>query len=183
RERHPRASAAATAGPEPVRPRVRWRAAAHGGVGVRAADPGDRTARRRPTGDRMSDDLTGVPTAIDALVDTLTRELAGAHVFDGPSTSNVTGDAVWVGITPDDPSLDTFDTPAGLGRTQITFDVTCLARSGSGSANIRAQRARAYALVGRVKSLLRVDPTLGGVVMNARLAGSLYTPYFTEQGQ
>lgn len=131
----------------------------------------------------MADELTGVPTAIDALVDTLTRELTGARVFDGPATGSVTGDAVWVGITPTDPSLDTFDQTAGLGRSQVTFDITCLARSWSGSANVRTQRTRAYALVGRVKALLRADPTLGGAVMNARLAGSLYTPYLTEQGQ
>lgn len=131
----------------------------------------------------MGGDTTGVPGAIDALVAALSANLKPARVVDGPATNNVTGDVVWVGITPDDPSLDAPDDAAGLGRSRITFDINCLARSWSGSADTAKQRTRAYALVSQVKAALTADKTLGGAVMQARFAGSLYTPYYDEQSR
>jgi len=125
--------------------------------------------------------MTAVPQAIDALVEVLRRELRPAQVFDGPATYGVTGDAVWVGITPDDPNLDAPHAVAGLGKAREAFEVRCLARSWSGSADVAAQRRKAYALVNRAKTALIADETLGGAVMTARYAGSLYVPYFDEQ--
>lgn len=127
--------------------------------------------------------MSALPEALDALVSVLTRELRPAQVIDGPATTGVSGDAVWVGITPDDPTTDAPDDIAGLRRSRETFEIRCLARSWSGSADVAEQRRRAYALVKQVKAVLREDPALGGVVMLARFAGSLYTPYYTPQGQ
>lgn len=127
--------------------------------------------------------MSSVPAAIDALVATLERELRPVRIIDGPATSGVQGDAIWVGITPDDPSTDAPDFVAGLGKTREAFEIRCLARSWSGSADVAAQRRRAYDLVRRVREVLRADPTLGGAVMLARVAGTLYAPYFDADGR
>jgi hypothetical protein len=127
--------------------------------------------------------MTAVPEAIDALIATLTRELRTARVIDGPAVNGGAGDTVWVGITPDDPTMDAPDDVAGLGKARGQFEIRCLARSWSGSADVATQRRKAYALVKGVKAALLADKTLGGAVMMARFAGSLYTPYFNEQNQ
>lgn len=127
--------------------------------------------------------MTAVPGAIDALVGVLTRELRPAKVIDGPATYGVTGDAVWVGLTPDDPTLDAPHDVAGLGKARESFEIRCLARSWSGSADVASQRRKAYALVNRVKAALLADKTLGGAVITARYAGSLYTPYYDAQSR
>lgn len=111
------------------------------------------------------------------------KSLASAKVVDGPATPNVQGDVVWVGITPDEPNTDASDDIAGLAANRESFDVSCLARSWSGSADVAAQRTRTYALITGVRSALADDITLGGAVTRARFAGSLYQPYYTEQGQ
>lgn len=126
---------------------------------------------------------TAVPDAIDALYETLKAGLKPATVIDGPATPNVSGDAVWVGITPEDPTTDAPRATAGLRVSREQFEILCLARSWSGSADVAKQRRRAYALVKQASTVLDADKTLGGVVLMARLAGSLYTPYYTEQAQ
>lgn len=127
--------------------------------------------------------MSTLPAAIDALVTVLTRELKPAQVIDGPETTGVVGDVVWVGITPDDPTTDAAEDVAGLRRTRETFEVRCQARSWSGTAKVAEQRKKAYALVNKVSGALRIDPSLGGVVLQARVAGSLYTPYLTADGK
>jgi hypothetical protein len=116
-------------------------------------------------------------------VATLQRELRPAQDIDGPATVGVQGDAVWVGITPDDPSTDAPEQIAGLGKARGVFEIRCLARSWSGSANVATQRRKAYDLIKRVKDALQADKTLGGSVMLARYAGDLYAPYYDEQSR
>jgi hypothetical protein len=121
--------------------------------------------------------------AINGLHDLLARELAPAQVIDGPATIGVSGPVVWVGITPDDPSTDVPTVTAGLRAERESFDIQCLARSWSGSADVRRQREQTAALVAKARAALRSDSTLGRSVMHARFGGLLYAPYYTEQAQ
>lgn len=125
--------------------------------------------------------MSAVPVALDALVALFTRELAGKQIIDGLPTQDVAGDVVAVGLAPQEPAdVESSEDPAGPRSVLETFDVLCLARSWSGNDGVKPQRDRTYALLGAAKAAVKSDPTLGGVVFDARFVGSSYMPWRTE---
>lgn len=130
--------------------------------------------------------MSAVPTAIDALVAEFTAGMPDVQVVDGTPVVDVRGDVVGVGAVLDlelPLDLDSLETVAGLEAVRKSCTVTCLARSWSGNAHVKPQRDRTYALITRVRDLLRANPTLGGEVIQARYAGDTYRPWRSEQAQ
>lgn len=123
--------------------------------------------------------MSAVPLAIDALVSRFTARFGRTvQVVDGPVPVDIKGDAIAVGLAPLEPAdVESTEEPAGLSVVRETFTVLCLARSWSGDRDIKPQRDRTYRLIDGVKGELRSDPTLGGAVVQARFAGSTYTPW------
>lgn len=128
--------------------------------------------------------MSAVPDALDALVAMGRRALPRVQVVDGPPTVDIVGDVIAVGITPNDPAdVEAVEDIRGLAVVGESFTVACVARSWSGNDSVKAQRDRTYALLAPVKAALQADPTLGGVVLRARFAGSSYMPWRSEQNQ
>lgn len=123
--------------------------------------------------------MSAIPGAIDALVDMFGRQLGrGVQVIDGPPVVDVRGDLVAVGLAPQEPAdVESAEETAGLAVVRESFTVICMARSWSGDAAVKAQRDRTFRLVTGVKTALREDRTLGGLVQQARFAGLTYTPW------
>jgi hypothetical protein len=105
---------------------------------------------------------------IDALV-ALARTTSAQEVHDGPVIATAsTTDYVVIGGTedPDDePSSFTQDWN-GLGaRTKNeTGEVTCAVLVGTGGEDVKTARDRALVIVAEVETLIRADPSLGGVL-------------------
>lgn len=127
--------------------------------------------------------MSAVPAVLDALVAVFTARVS-AQIVDGPPTQDVAGDVVAVGLAPSEPAgVQSSETIVGYDTVEEFFDVLCLARSWSGNDGVKAQRDRTYAVVATAKAAVSEDPTLGGVVTRARIAGSTYMPWRTERGQ
>lgn len=130
--------------------------------------------------------MSAVPVAIDALLAEFATGMPDVQVIDGPPVVDVRGDVVAVGATLDQDfpaETDSSEVPAGLQAVRKTCTVSCRARSWSGNAQVKPQRDRTYALITRIRDLLRANPTLGGSVIQARYAGDTYRPWRTDQAQ
>lgn len=109
-------------------------------------------------------------------------DLADAQVIDGPPTKYLKRDVIAVGLTTEDLAVETGKTDAGLGNRHEQADVNCLARSWSGNDDLPARRDHAFALVDAVAAVLAADPTVGGTVVRARVAGLVYSALRSGEG-
>lgn len=126
--------------------------------------------------------LSGLVTATRVAVSTLPEPMV--RVDDGPWLNRPEEqDVVVIGWTPDEGEAVEFtDAIAGLGSSQETYTITCLASSWSGEVDMAARRARVDAIVEAIRAELKTDRTLGGVVTRARLAAWSLDQYQTSQG-
>lgn len=117
--------------------------------------------------------MTTVPAALTALVATAEEALPGVKVGDGPWLQRPDNpDIVAIGLEdPDTARAVEFTADiAGLASEQETYTVMCLASSWTGDTDMAARRARTDEMVETIRAALKAEPTLGGVVMRARLA-------------
>lgn len=133
--------------------------------------------------------MSTVPAALDGLVTSVRVAVSAlpaptVRVDDGPWISRPEErDVVVIGWTPDEGEAVEFtDAIAGLGSSQETYMVTCLASSWSGDLGMSARRARVDAIVEAIRAELKTDRTLGGVVTRARLATRSLDQFQTSSG-
>lgn len=112
------------------------------------------------SGTRWSDVAVTVVAALDAAL--------SCDVFDGPPTSGDTlADFVCIGHRPDaqEPSAGSIEQeyhdlgPAATKEER--GEIACYASSWDGDADLPATRARAFALLEQIQTVLRADQTLG----------------------
>lgn len=103
--------------------------------------------------------------------------LSGVQIFDGPPVAEIDHDAIAVGVSIDDATGATGTTRPGYGtdRTE-TFDITGFTQAWSGDVDIAARRARAFALLDALRSLLIADPSVGGTCQQAVMTRWAYRP-------
>lgn len=93
--------------------------------------------------------------------------LAGVSVVDGPRVAaDSDKDRLFIGYDPDsDTAVDgTSEVVGSPGKSQNEdFEITCLAEAWTGDTDIAARRARAFAIVAVVETLLR--PTAGNYTL------------------
>jgi len=125
---------------------------------------------------------------IDALV-TLASTTSAKAVFDGPALSaNMPADFVVIGGTedPDDEPSDFTQTWNGLGaRGKVeTGDVTCAVIVGTGDEFVKVARDRALSILDEIETLVRADPTLGGVLTGGwcQVSGGRHVQRLNTQG-
>lgn len=117
--------------------------------------------------------MTSVPAALSALVAIAEQALPGVLVGDGPWLQRPSDpDIVAIGLEDPDTAraVQFTEAFAGLDSTQESYDVMCLASSWTGDTDMAARRARTDEMLEILRAALRADPTMGGVVMRARLA-------------
>ncbi len=118
-----------------------------------------------------------IPAAIDALL-ALVRATADSnvHVVDGFPRFRLTDvDLIAVGGKPE-PTASGEQSAAGIGSGRraenYTLRVTCSSSRGVGQSQ-KLVRDRAFALMGYVETGLRRDHSLGGIVLQAEIAGGV----------
>jgi hypothetical protein len=138
-----------------------------------------------------------VPEALNGLLaafrgsDDLTPPVA---VRDGPVVTGSQADEVvivgWTGIDGDDVAVETTDTTEGLSgnpdREQYQIRCAAMALSASGkdgSGDLRAARARAYALHAACGAAIAADRKLGGAVMRASVGDHSLHQDAMQRGQ
>jgi hypothetical protein len=127
---------------------------------------------------RLPEFLTALAAALDAA-----PGLSGVQVIDGPPVEYTKPDAVAVGLTTEDTSVESNLSNAGLGQPRReACDVNCLARSWSGNDDLPARRARVFSIIEGVAAVLEADPTVGGTVTRARVSGLVYSAARTGEG-
>ena len=124
-------------------------------------------------------DTSAVPAIIDWLLTGATAALPNATVVDGPGAGDF--------ATPQDVLMIGVENPFGLGNnaaelaanTQQSWahaagtardergSITCVATSWNPEGNQKAARDATFALVAEVERLLRADPRMGGLVVQA----------------
>ena len=125
--------------------------------------------------------LPGFITALVAALEAAPA-LSGVQVIDGPPVKYARQDAVAVGLTTEDLSVESTTGDAGLVARREQVDVNCLARSWSGDDDLTARRGRVFSIIEAVGAVLAADPTVGGTVTRARLAGLVYSAARTGEG-
>jgi hypothetical protein len=147
----------------------------------------------------MPGPTSSIPDALDNLITALQARagLTGVQVREGWESSNLEPEAITIGGDTednDDAAVDGDQTPAQLGaqRREETFDIHCEIAVWSGdtdAASMKTVRRRAFTLLGEIEQQLRGpvgDPTLGGAVRYAQLAGPLglrQGPAYTQAGE
>lgn len=129
-----------------------------------------------------------IGAVIDALV-TLARTTTAEAVYDGPAlTGEPALDFVVIGGTedPDDEPSSFNQSWNGLGaRTKNeSGDITCAVLVGTGGEDVKAARDRALVLLGEVETLVRADPSLGGVLTGGwcHVSGGRHVQRLNTQG-
>jgi hypothetical protein len=109
--------------------------------------------------------------------------MSGVQVIDGPPVEYTRPDAVAVGLTTEDTSVESGLSNAGLGQPRREgCDVNCLARSWSGNDDLPARRARVFSMIEAVSAVLVADPTVDGTVTRARVSSLVYSAARTGEG-
>lgn len=130
---------------------------------------------------------SSIPAAIDALVTAVkaSATFTGVKVFDGPRVTTedlVNKDRLYIGDSVDDePAVDgeEFSPHADMISRDEAYSIVVTAEAWSGDQDMKARRDRAFALKNGVETILRPtvpggpEPTLGGVVMWAEVAGGV----------
>lgn len=130
-----------------------------------------------------------VPDVVDALVDAfkVAEEFTDVTVWDGPELSGtVVLEMLSVAFTGDDNDSDVQSTSVaeglGGGIDRETFTVRCSAAVLKGNSNMRAARRRAYELCSAAGAVLARDPSLGRLVLRARLGQHTFKQMQTDRG-
>lgn len=130
-----------------------------------------------------------VPDVVDRIVDTYRAapEFDGVTVWDGPELSKATPlEMLTVAFTGDDADSDveSTSTAEGLGGKpdRETFTIRCAAAVLMGATDMRAARRRAYELHAAAGAVLAQDPTLGRLVLRARLGSHTFKQAQTDRG-
>ncbi len=114
-----------------------------------------------------------IPAVLDTLLVSWAVALPGVQVVDGQPLAPEP-DVVCVGFTglPGEPAVEATEDRAQLTASpdRERYDVTCVASALRGETDAQAVRVRAFELVEAVRADLQRDPTLGGLVMSARLS-------------
>jgi hypothetical protein len=128
--------------------------------------------------------IDGIKTALSSAA-----SLSGVRIFDGPEIDeSYPGDAICVGH---DGSEDgevlagTANNDWNLVGAKKMFEigtVNCFLWSWDGDTDISARRTRAYALLSAVDTVIRTDPSFGGVVLYAGLESHSPTYRQTNAG-
>lgn len=117
-----------------------------------------------------------------------TTTLSGLGVVDGPQVdSEPVSDRLYVGFNGGSP--DEFNEGAVAQQSRMAFarvkqedgQVTCAVVSVAGDTDVPTLRARAYGFVSAAEDALRVDPQLGGLVMDSFVSDHRYSPVQTQQ--
>lgn len=137
---------------------------------------------------------SAVPAAIDALLAILSAEegLSGVRVLDGPPTGDMSDEEyVAIGWQPDSEDavqmVQDFNA-AGARTRDEDFTILCWLDTWTGDSDVRARRARAFALLAVIEDAIRASgasptaPTLSGTVLWAHLTGALLKQANTDQG-
>lgn len=142
---------------------------------------------------------SAIPDAIDALValaeanTDVGQVFDGVVIFDGPPPDDPSEQVyLCIGDTPDDDSPgvtgeQSFEALGGNSKNEA-FTIYCTAISRSGDTNVKAERDRAFAVMGGLERLLRQgepgsNARLGGVVQWAAIGGEEnYTAIQTSKG-
>jgi hypothetical protein len=129
---------------------------------------------------------SAVPGFIDQLVTVLGVALSGVTFIDGPFVTVPDGDYVCVGWSPyNTTAADATQVWSGIGEwgRDENFTLTCYLDSYSGASDApNARRDASYALLADVETALRADPTMGGTVLSAQLAGHTLHMEQTDAG-
>jgi hypothetical protein len=136
----------------------------------------------------MASKLDAMCLALTALWQA-TGALTGVRVADGPqATSEDSNEWLFVGYDAD--PLD--DTSEGASAMQdwMAFaktkqepgEIVCAVVVRSGEVTISAVRSRAMAIVSAAEDALRIDPLLGGLVMQMWLSEQRYIPTVNRDG-
>jgi hypothetical protein len=125
---------------------------------------------------------------IDALLD-LARTTSAQAVYDGPVvvTSTPTDYLVIGGTEDPDDEPSSFDQDwNGLGaRGKIEQgEITCAVLVGTGGEDVKAARDRALEVIDEVETLVRADPSLGGVLSGGwcQVSSGRHTQRLNSQG-
>ena len=114
-----------------------------------------------------------IPAVLDHLLESWAVALPGVQVVEGQPLSP-DPDIVCVAFTglPGEPAIDATEDRGQLATSpdRERYDIACLASAQKGETDARAVRERAFELLEMVRADLQRDPTLGGLVMSARLA-------------
>jgi hypothetical protein len=114
-----------------------------------------------------------IPAVLDRLLQAWALALPGVQVVEGQPLSPEP-DIVCVCFTglPGEPAIEAVDERGQLGGgpDRERYDISCLGSALRGETDARAVRERAVELVEAIRADLQRDPTLGGLVLSARLA-------------
>lgn len=131
--------------------------------------------------------VSSVPATLNALVAAFTAavDTSVTAVGDGPVvTGSGKTEAIFVGFEDDAgqlPAVELESPQAYVANpSQERFTVNCLIRTRANT--LTEARARAYALLADVITALNADPTLGGVVMGARIDSHHLTQQAAPKG-
>ncbi|MGV9535011.1 hypothetical protein ACWEU6_21825 [Streptosporangium sandarakinum] len=114
-----------------------------------------------------------IPAVLDHLMESWAVALPGVQLVEGQPLAPEP-DIVCLAFTglPGEPAIEAAEDRGQMAASpdRERYDIACLASAQRGETDARAVRMRAFELVDMVQGELRRDPTLGGLVLSARLA-------------
>lgn len=135
--------------------------------------------------------MSTVPAFLDAFVARAREALPDVQVIDSHPGNRfaIEDDVIIVGFTgtPGEPAVTDTRTQEQVTRDpdRESYDVTSIVSAGTGDSDdvaVKEVRDRAYAFLGALARMLAGDPTLGGVVMSARITQDGLMQAITDMG-
>lgn len=115
--------------------------------------------------------MSTIPAAIDALLAVFGTALPDVQVIDGDPVVDLEPDYVVVGYSADRGSVDAEASRASLDSLDETetYEVSVLISSERGDEEMKPVRDRCFEIRRAMRTALAEDPTLGGLVLSARI--------------
>lgn len=130
--------------------------------------------------------MRSLPAVTDKLLELLpiADGLVGVQVLDGQPVNEgeIANDVVVVGFSPQRTTASGTEAPAGLHSDEEMYSIVCLASSYHGSTKMKPVRDRAFQLLAAVVSLLKTNPSLGGLVLRAYVTPTDFVQEQTVKG-
>ncbi|WP_433415034.1 hypothetical protein ACQP1V_36265 [Microtetraspora malaysiensis] len=130
--------------------------------------------------------MSTIPNVLDDLLQRTRLALPGVQVLDGQPVTDTEPDVVAIGFTgsPGEAAVDATEDRAQLTTSpdRERYGITCLASSWRGDTDARAVRDRVFELLAALRGELQRDPTLGGLVLSARMAVVAFAQEQTTAG-
>jgi hypothetical protein len=128
-----------------------------------------------------------IPAALDALVAAARRALPGVQVADGQPAEDIADDLMAIGYAsdPEEPVVESTLTQEQATRDpdHESYEVSCEAWSWQGhEVDATPVRDRVFAMFSALAAELADDPTLGGVVGQARLSTQAFAQGQSSMG-